>query len=98
MQREPKAAKNGLACFSLFGTSESWQSNSKVPTALSPPTFFRQAFLRSCTPVLVPSLKCFQLWKKAQIGVWAYREKSCCIGPALRFHAGWGMGWTLLVL
>lgn len=41
---------------SLLGTSESWQSDSKVPTAPSLSTFFRQVFSVCCTLILVPSL------------------------------------------
>lgn len=56
---ESSSCKGAQGCWkwlSQFGTSESWQSNSKVPTAPSLLTFFRQVFSACYTPILVPSL------------------------------------------
>lgn len=100
MQREPTAAENGSAYLEFLRAGKVMQRFPLLSLSLLPSgkTF------QHAVPLSL-SLLCFnfhevffKMWRQAQIGLWAYREKSWCIGPDLRFHAGWGMGWTLLVL
>lgn len=100
MQKEPKAAENGSACLELLRAGKVIQ---RLPLLSLSPLSSGKSFQRAVPLSL--SLLCFhftevffKMWRQAQIGLWAYREKSWYIGPDLMFHTGWGMGWTLLVL